>query len=386
MKLIDLIIDQYERSSKWNNETSGNSSFRIEEKHYKQIGKDALIQQAKDLEAEHLLKIIWIRGYYNVDIEKVVYPLSHMEKFYQWANRKPKYKIVEEQRKMALKSLASIKSAWIKNYIESEILNALEKGRYESNEDKIGLLYNCLVGLDQLDAPVYKRAFSKRFLKNSKIFEEKLQEKVIRIARVYNDVVEETMEDTDVLSQLNIEEYSQELYIKGSLKLEVEGNFIDTGCFPYGTILNTQTLKKAHILDNPLIKKILTIENKANFMAEPYENGTLIIFSHGYFSPVEREFLIQLRDKLEGQQVTYLHSGDMDYGGVCIFRYIRNRIFPELKPYRMDIQTFDKYIGFGEPIKKSTLEKIKEVKEPLLQELIDRIVETELVIEQEAYL
>lgn len=386
MKLIDLIINQYERSSKWNNVTLGNASLRIEVKYYGQVGRDALIQQAKELELEHLLKIVWIKGYYNVDIEKVVYPLSHMESFYHLSHRKPKYQVVNEQRKSALEYLEVIKSPWIRNYIESEILCSLEKGKYEQDEDKLKLLHDCLVGLDQLDVPIYKRAFSKRYMKNSKVFEEKLQGKVIRIARDYYDGIEESMEDSDVLTQLNIEEYSQELYIKGSLRIDVEGNIIDTGCFPYGTVLNTQTIKNACFIDNPQIKKVLTIENKANFMAEPYEEGTLVIFSHGYFSPLEREFLIRLRDKLEGQQVTYLHSGDLDYGGVCIFRYIRNRIFPELNPYRMGLRTFEEYRGYGEPIKKSTLEKLKKVEESQLQELIDRIVETELVIEQEAYL
>lgn len=217
------------------------------------------------------------KGYYNVDIEKVVYPLSHMEKFYDLVNRKPKYKIVDEQHKIAMEFHEIIKSPWISNFIESEIIANLEKRKYEQDKDKLMLLYDCMVGLDQLDIPVYKKVFSKRYLKNSKVFEQKLQTKIIRIARKYYDVVEENMEDTDVLSQLNIEEYSQELYIKGSLKLEVEGNLIDTGCFPYGTVLNTQTLKNAYILENPQIKKILTIENKANFIAEPYEKGALII-------------------------------------------------------------------------------------------------------------
>jgi hypothetical protein len=45
MKLLDLIIDQYERSSKWNNEISSNASFRIEEKHYKIVGKGTLIEE-----------------------------------------------------------------------------------------------------------------------------------------------------------------------------------------------------------------------------------------------------------------------------------------------------------------------------------------------------
>jgi hypothetical protein len=31
MKLVDLIINQYEKNNNWNNVTDGNSSYRIEE-------------------------------------------------------------------------------------------------------------------------------------------------------------------------------------------------------------------------------------------------------------------------------------------------------------------------------------------------------------------
>ena len=391
MKLLDFIIDQYERGSKWNNDTIGNASFRVEEKHYETIGKTTLISEAKELENSGLLKIRWVKGYNNVDIEKVEYPLSNMIHFYQVCNRKPKYAIVGEQKNMVMEYFHSFKKPWIRSYIELEVMPKLEKGYYERNQEKMKQFYQCLSGLDQLEAPMYKRVFSKRFLNNSKTFEKEFQRSIISIARKYSnsgeDILEyDSMEDSDILNQLYIEEYSQELYVKGSLRIEVEGNLIDTGCFPYGTVLNTQTIKNAVILDNPHITKILTIENKANFTSESMEEGTLIIFSHGYFSPLEREFLKRLAENLSEQLVSYLHSGDMDFGGVCIFRYIKNRIFPELKPYRMDKDTFDKYISYGEPIEEVTLEKLKRSEEPMLQDLINAIIETGLVIEQEAYI
>ncbi|HWT27645.1 MAG TPA: hypothetical protein VN131_06870, partial [Mobilitalea sp.] len=63
MALIDLILDQYERSVKWKGEATGNASFRVEEEHYDIVGKEALILEAKNLEKEQLLRIRWIKGY-----------------------------------------------------------------------------------------------------------------------------------------------------------------------------------------------------------------------------------------------------------------------------------------------------------------------------------
>lgn len=386
MTLIDVIIDQYERSAKWNNDILGNTSLRIEEKHYKDLGKNQLINGAKELEEKELLKIKWVKGYHNIDIEKLEYPLVNLTHFYQLANRIPKYEIVKQQLNMVHSYYNRIKSTWIRNYIELEVLPRLEKGNYETDHEKMVLILQCLSGLDQLVTPMLKRIFSKRFLKNSKVFEKQLQAMIVRLARKYSDEIEDTMEDSDVLSQLYIEEYSQELYVKGSIRIEVEGNTIDTGNFPYGTVLNTQTIKNSIILDNPQIIKILTIENKANFIAEPFQEGTLIIFSHGYFTPLERVFLKRLKDKLSEQRVEYLHSGDMDFGGVRIFGYIKNRIFPEVQPFRMDLETFRRYLVYAEPIEESALEKLKKCNEPLLQVVINQIIDTGLVIEQEAYL
>lgn len=384
--LIDLILDQYERSTRWQGDFSGNASFRVEEKHYQSLGKKTLIEEALSLEAARLLKIRWVKGYYKEDIEKVEYPLTHMEDFYHKAGRTPKYIIMQQKHDMVAGYYDRIGASWIRSYTEEEIFPRLANGTDRHDCEELRKLYECFAALDQLETPVFKKVFSKRTFKNSKYFERELQDKVIRIAKKYLAEIDDGMEDTEILSQLYIEEYAQELAVKGCLLLEVSGRRIDTGVFPYGTVLNTQTIKNALILDNPQIMKVLTIENKANYVAENYEKGTLILYSHGYFTPLERIFLKQLRERLSGQKVIYQHSGDLDYGGIKIFQYIKNQIFPESEPYRMDRQTFEEYQRYGEPIEQGPLEKLKNLKDPMLQELIDHIVETGIVIEQEAYL
>ena len=82
----------------------------------------------------------------------------------------------------------------------------------------------------------------------------------------------------------------------------------------------------------------------------------------------------------------YLHTGDLDYGGVKIFQYIKKRIFPKLYPYLMDTQTYDQYMAYSEPIETSKLEKLQRTAEPLLQPLIDKICAEKQVIEQESFL
>jgi len=384
--LLDLIINQFEKSKKWTNELVGNSSYRINEKDYKELGRDTLIAQAQSLEEQKLLTVVWVKGYRHYDVEKLSYPLQNIKEFCKLANREYLCDILFMEMTAAKHFYEKTSKLWIKNYIEKEIISRIENGKTDENPEKSKLQRKCLEQLDLLDAPVFKRVFSNHCLGNSKIFEKKLQTFIVNAAKKYNDEIDDAMEVPDVLSQLYIAEYSQELSIKGSLRISVENKIIDTKDFIYGTVLNTQMLKNAVILDNPQIRKIITIENKANFVVEPYESGTLIIYTHGFFSPTEKIFLRKLHEKIKLQPVVYLHSSDMDYGGVRIFKYIRTNIFPELVPYRMDVQTFEKYKNYSEPITENCFDKIQKCVEPLLQDLVNYITKNKIVLEQESYL
>lgn len=237
---------------------------------------------------------------------------------------------------------------------------------------------------------MYKRIFSKRFLSGSKVFENDIQNRVIADARKWNELVDEdkeVMTDDEVLSEIGIETYHQELSIKGDLKLELDGYVIDTSAWRYGTVLNADVLKSAKLLPKQNIEKVVTIENKANFMATAYEEGTLYIFSHGFFSPKERTFLGKLREILVGTNAEYYHSSDLDYGGMRIYTYIKMHIFPELKPLYMDAKTFFRYKERAEQRDENYLEKIRKLDVPEeLQELKICILETGSTIEQESML
>ena len=84
----------------------------------------------------------------------------------------------------------------------------------------------------------------------------------------------------------------------------------------------------------------------------------------------------------------YFHWGDMDLGGIRIFQFNRQNIFPELKPYQMDKKTFSQALesGAGIPLddkKRAVLEKMDA---GLLQELKESILESGMEIEQEILL
>ena len=367
---LECIIRKCENSTvDWKEGMSGNRSVIFREQDFKETGKQDFMNQLMKLEKEGLLKVKWYQ--YGTEAEKVWYRLEQMETIYQRLGKTPKFKRVNALKEEVDRQLALIQSQWIRSYYQS-FLQSLDKGDVPKALDtpKRELLFTCFKAIDCLREPVYKRIFSKKYLGNSKAFENHLQSKILSAARVYLDTVNDDMDDCQVLDQLLINGYAQELAVKGNLVIELEGNKINLSLFPCGFVFNNQTLRKASIPPEQSVTKVITVENKANYESMPYEEGTLIIYSHGYFSPDERAFLIHLERVLSSIRTscgtTYLHTGDLDYGGVKIFQYIKKRIFPNLQPYLMDTQTHEQYKAYGEPIETSKLEKLQRTTEPLL--------------------
>lgn len=397
MYLVRKIIERCEHSSRdWREGVTGGRTLRITQEDYDACGKQELIEEAVKLEAAGLLSVKkWVT--HGSDIESLTYRVEKLPQFYRLAESDggeeiwPKQAKVNHYKVKIEKELAEgFQKEWIENALEDVRLH-LEKGEFPKEAEKLEAYLACFRGIDSLEEPVLKRIFSKQYLKDSKKFEKELEKHVISVARRYCEDITDEMDAKTVLEQLMIEEYAQELAVKGPLKLKIwkgsEAKRVDLSDFVYGLVLNSQTLKHAVVeLDQPRLRKIVTIENKANFVSMPYETDTLYVFSHGYFSPLDREFLKKLRRALEGKEVEYYHSGDLDYGGVKIFEYIQREIFPELRPLQMDAETYEKYEAYAEPIAKESLKKLENVDVPVLEGLVEKMLETGKGIEQESFL
>lgn len=391
--ILGLILEKYEKrttKSDWRQVKTGNKSLKIQQEHYDDFGKTELIREIRELERQGLIRVKYFSG--GSDVEKIIYNLGDMEMFYKIEGRRSERNRLEEAWNCVGTYKAQAESFWLQAYYE-DLLRDIDKGKCPDDFSSPGeLLFRCLNILEKRKEPMFVRIFSSKYLGGSKVFENNLRFKVIKIAKKYHPMADHAMEDYQVLDQLYLETYAQSLELKGELKILLAGREVDLSEFPYGAVLNTETLKKAEIGKRQKIRKIITVENKANYMSMAYEKGTLILFCHGFFSPLERDFLVKLeKEVLEpsrqaGEEMEYWHTGDLDYGGVRIFRYIRTNIFPRLQPWQMDVEQYERYQEYALEMTPSSREELKDMKEPLLQPLIDRIVAEGKVIEQECFL
>ena len=401
MYLLGKIIQQMERrESEWREGASGSRSLKNAGGQLYENGHTMAetVGEALELEAAGLIRIKWVPGYRGRDIESLTYRLEDSEKLYALYREKadpdfrPRRVRVKEYQDFLSGELDRIRTPWIRKYYE----DLLRHSETEDAGDRLRkqMKYrDCFRGLDVLREPMFKRIFSKKYLKNSKTFANELQSHVISSARKYCDEIEEEMDDAEVLSELYIQDYAQELMVKGPLNLlPASGTDAVPVCledWKYGATLNTEMLCRMEPApEQPGIRRVVTIENKANFVSAPFRDDTLYIFSHGYFSPKERGFLRKLEEILcrMPEKVEYFHSGDLDYGGIRIFQYIRAKIFPELQPLMMDGETFRRYGKYAEPMEEQKLEKLKKISDPLFDGLIREMIRTGAGIEQEAFL
>ncbi len=392
MLLIDKIINTIENSKvNWQEGAKGNRSIVIDQKVLDAFGKQNFLQQARELEQKGLIRCEWIVD--KSDISIIWYSLSNLRDLYQAAGMIPKSDRIREMMEAVEEQMKKISKPWIKDYYK-HILKDLESGKdlQEFNAENRKLYFDCFYGLDRLDSSVYKRVFSKQYLGDSKIFELRMQNYVATAARKYYHVIDDNMTKSEILAQIYIDNYADELSLKGDLLIKIDDSLIDLSYFPYGTVLNSETLKRVSIASKQNIKKIVTVENKANFMTYPYEKETLVVFSHGYFSPGERRILVELSQILSESDVKFYHTGDLDYGGIRIFEYIRNQIFPKLKPLHMDEKTWEKYSKYGYSLEQSKLDKLNtmlnagKIQDRDLQNLAELIIKTGTGIEQESFL
>lgn len=384
-RLIDLILEQNQ------GEKARLGELKCEKTLKGFLDDRETAEEARELAEKGLLKVKWRD--WGSSIEKIKYHTENLEIFYRMAGKEPPWTALERYGKQIEELMSGLKKEWIYRYCEEALCSPMKKAKIPKNLTKKHFL-RCLKGLDELTEPMYMRLFSIKYLSDSKEFEKKYKDAMLTIARHYCPDVEEGMEESAVLSQIYIEDYAQQLWIKGSLKLELEGRKQDYADFPYGAALNSQTLKHAVVLPEQNISKVITVENKANFESMKYEEGTLLIFTHGFFAPGERCFLRKMVNVLP-QETLYYHTGDLDLGGIRIFHDIRVKVMPNLKPLQMDVETFRKYkdLGFGGRIedrkemdKNIYCEQLRNIEEPQLHELAEEIIRTGWVIEQESFI
>ena len=294
---------------------------------------------------------------------------------------------------------------WLIPYYD-HILERLNSGKHVKDvpglEDPLFFLF--LNKTAEERKPLYRRAFSAQVctiwngiaqtkqseskITPTKRFEKIYQSAVLSVLKQYSPLYEEGMSDEELLTAHGILTYAQTLEFKGAVSYRIDdGPAISTAAQIYGTMFNKQTLENAVPISIVGIRQIMTIENKANYEKMQFRPDTLYIFCHGFFSPPERKFLSRVVE-LAGTDTEYFHWGDMDYGGIRIFKFLQKNLFPKLKPWKMDVTDYKMALQMGASISLETdkRERFEQMDAGVLTPLKEAILKNGKEIEQELLL
>ncbi len=368
------------------------------------LGRKMLLSQAKQLVEEKYIKIKWAQV--NTEIKSIIIITDRLDDLCDRENvDNPRTKF-EEKRQQIITWLAEFgeeeDKEWIVKFYEKILCQMQTATKHLPEYARDDMLLICLNAISRLQEDVWKRVFSNNIFEDSKVFEDAYQAKVINVLCKFSNRVSTDMEADEILTEFKILSYSQMLECKGSFQYEItipqyiaesilDKNIhsktnVDTSVFYFGHNINAQTLTWGKVIDVKDIRKVMTIENKANYESMTYDKHCLYIFTHGFFSFKERAFLATLNQLLP-ETVEFYHWSDMDYGGFRIFQFVKNRVFSgrNIKPFKMGEREYVQAMNrqTGKEIGASTREKLEKIDVPELRELKACILKYGKVFEQE---
>lgn len=141
--------------------------------------------------------------------------------------------------------------------------------------------------------------------------------------------------EDEVLATIGFRAFHQAIYVRGPLA--VAGMGLDCrGVRPY---LGLPPAAAADINLVGSIRAVLTVENFASFnrqTAEVDDDDVVVVYSGGFPSPPIVTALRVLR--AQSPMATFKHWGDIDAGGVRIFRNLEERVGVTFTPHLMDAE------------------------------------------------
>ncbi|MGF7050743.1 hypothetical protein J2T13_005293 [Paenibacillus sp. DS2015] len=244
--------------------------------------------------------------------------------------------------------------------------------------------------LPVISGDIPKRMLSMRVFGNSKYFEKHVERRLMSIVRQGMGEASELGEGE--LDLIGIVPHPKPVLMGGGGQFTLNGAKLSLELFPDGTALYPETLKIfqwTHIN----VEQIVMIENLSSYhqwlrVRQPIRE--LVIYTGGFPHGVLQLFLRGLWNRLQTKNasISIFHWGDIDLGGIQIYRFLQRDCPFDIHPLFMDEGTLRQ---FGEVCREQP-DRYRQKANDLLQSesyanwhvLLETMAQTGLRLEQEA--
>jgi hypothetical protein len=174
------------------------------------------------------------------------------------------------------------------------------------------------------------RTFSLRITGDTKTFDRHSSRLLSVLGRRFNET------STDIIwAHIGLDRYPHPVHLRGPIVAETpEGILVDGRGKPFASI-HPEMLSFLRISGAP--SYVLTIENYASFNrhVRELEDGGLVFYTGGFASAGVVSLLTWVLNNLDGG-IPFFHWGDVDPGGLRIFRYLEETLPRPPQPHLMD--------------------------------------------------
>jgi len=346
-------------------------------------------RQFQDIARQNWITLTWLPGESGYLLESVA--LGRAEPLYALLQREP---LADRQNRLETLLLAERFRFPDEDWRSQVIRHTLAQVRAGKSPSPFSLtdmdwntdLLAILVTLPDVRVETPFRVFSVRTFNDSKRFES-LEPAIVRLARFAHPEWKRLPAD-ELLSELNLVPNPTFINLAGNWQITTDrGEILNLGGFVPS--LGFPAAQTASIRSVPVYAEaVLCIENLTTFYeflrtrsAQSPSFATLCTM--GNPSPSVRRLL-----RLVPDQVPIYLWADLDYGGFNILSQLRQLVRPDVKPYRMDIATFDAFAHLSRPLTENDVRRLKHLAarrelqdvQPIIQHLLQR----RLKLEQEA--
>ncbi len=391
--ILSELLDKYERSSLFRGGTQRQIkiAFRVTPQslpEYFDITSftyETIHSQLLALKEAGLVELIWKKGRSGELLEKCVLVTDRVSEAYQRLGRSGK----DEKARQLLDILESYEKllpafvGWARPRLET--LQSV--GPYLDYEDPSQAGRECHLASKILtnENRLFLRQFSVLCFGDSKAAEKEIAA-AVRILTNFERRDLLGLETQDVLEEFLIYKNPSWIMLKGGAYTE---------SFPGGFGVTEEDAPKLAFDPAWDITDILTIENLTSFHQwQPEEDllendkASLVIYLGGYANRAKREFLQKLRSIYPN--ACFWHYGDIDCGGFRIWKALSEGTGIPIRPCRMDLETYRKYLPTGRNLTDhDRKELLTMLEDPFFKEqkaLFRKMLEEGVKLEQESFL
>ncbi|WP_338835038.1 hypothetical protein MHLNE_04610 [Moorella humiferrea] len=409
-KILSLLLGKYEASRSFQTGTPGKQRPQfamarspLAEDYFDEMDhrkREAIHAALDELASAGVVEVTWPRFQEGRRVEKVYLNFAAIPRAYELAGMEPLEQRMERMRHM-LAPLSNHPWEWVRRWW-AEVDGALAARRTAGLDLDDGEGYENLVrvllALPGLEDSVPERIFSQRVLGDSKAFEQGVKKRLLSLLKSHGPEEYET--DAEYLDSVGLTDNPKMVLAAGPFIFRAESAVFDAGGLPGGLGLAVQTVRVMEItaVSAPWV---LLVENLTSYHQvvqrfslpgdEEGEGGrvqaaglpaVMAVYTGGFPHRGVQLFLHRLQEYRENLAATarppVYHWGDMDYGGIRIYEYIRRNFIPDLQPYLMDVDTYSRYLHAGIPFGDEYAARLRRLLDddvyctwrPLIQEML----------------